>query len=430
MGKILKYCSSCDEGFAERFTFCPDCGGSLQAFEMNPVTGESVAVEPTAEPEVFETAPAIEEVPAFEEEAVEPEPVSFSDAEEPVEEISEPVEDETPVTIATNFPEPVYQTQPVYADEPRSFARTETVEGDEGYHITVIEEKNAKQRNVLLLGATALVLTLAIGAWGISLFGKSLDLAAIGDDSSLASIIDDVPMVVEDKPQPEKKDKGGGGGGGGREEDREVNQGDLADQSPHPTRPPDSKVFRSDNFELQTPPPQTQGNQKFEKKYNVWGDPNSLSTIASNGMGSGGGQGSGRGTGQGSGSGSGAGSGSGSGYGGGNGNGNGNGTGDGNGDGPPPPATPKVTTPFHFISKPKATYTDEARTNGVQGSVRLKVTLLASGEIGSIVPVTRLPHGLTEQAIAAARQIRFEPEKVNGVPRAKSVTIDYTFTMY
>src|SRR4029078_10781845 len=113
MGKILKYCSSCDEGFAERFTFCPDCGASLQAFEMNPVTGESVAVEPTAEPEVFETAPAIEAVPAFEEEAVEPEPVSFSEAEEPVEEISEPVEDETPVTIATNFPAPVYQTHPI-----------------------------------------------------------------------------------------------------------------------------------------------------------------------------------------------------------------------------------------------------------------------------------------------------------------------------
>ena len=105
----FKYCSSCDEGFAERFTFCPDCGGSLQAFEMNPVTGESVAIEPTAGPEAFETAPAIEEVPAFEARGLEPEPVSFSEAEEHVEAIDEPVEDETPVTIATNFPEPVYQ---------------------------------------------------------------------------------------------------------------------------------------------------------------------------------------------------------------------------------------------------------------------------------------------------------------------------------
>src|SRR5439155_19692360 len=53
MGKIVKYCSSCDEGFAEKFTFCPDCGASLQAFEMNPVTGDST---PVAEP--APTAPA------------------------------------------------------------------------------------------------------------------------------------------------------------------------------------------------------------------------------------------------------------------------------------------------------------------------------------------------------------------------------------
>ena len=37
MGKLVKYCSSCDEGFAERFGFCPVCGATLQAFEMNPV---------------------------------------------------------------------------------------------------------------------------------------------------------------------------------------------------------------------------------------------------------------------------------------------------------------------------------------------------------------------------------------------------------
>jgi TonB family protein len=60
----------------------------------------------------------------------------------------------------------------------------------------------------------------------------------------------------------------------------------------------------------------------------------------------------------------------------------------------------------------------------------LKVTLLASGQVGSITPVTRLPHGLTEQAIAAARMLRFEPAKINGVPVAKTITIDYSFTIY
>ena len=87
-------------------------------------------------------------------------------------------------------------------------------------------------------------------------------------------------------------------------------------------------------------------------------------------------------------------------------------------------------TPLRVTFQPKATYTDEARANDVQGGVRLKITLLASGEVGSIVPVTRLPYGLTEKAIEAARQIRFEPKTVNGVPVSVTVTREYTFTIY
>src|SRR6476660_4655424 len=78
MGKILKYCSSCDEGFADKFQFCPNCGASLQAFEMNPVAAPPkppapIAEEPKAPPatrEVSATPPA----PAFIEAAPEVEP--------------------------------------------------------------------------------------------------------------------------------------------------------------------------------------------------------------------------------------------------------------------------------------------------------------------------------------------------------------------
>ncbi len=37
MGQIIKYCISCDAGFAERFTFCPNCATKLQALESKPV---------------------------------------------------------------------------------------------------------------------------------------------------------------------------------------------------------------------------------------------------------------------------------------------------------------------------------------------------------------------------------------------------------
>lgn len=83
-----------------------------------------------------------------------------------------------------------------------------------------------------------------------------------------------------------------------------------------------------------------------------------------------------------------------------------------------------------FLSKPKATYTDEARNNAVKGKVTLRVALLADGTIGPITVIKRLPLGLTEQAIAAARQIKFQPATINGVPVSKVVTVQYAFYIY
>jgi TonB family protein len=71
--------------------------------------------------------------------------------------------------------------------------------------------------------------------------------------------------------------------------------------------------------------------------------------------------------------------------------------------------------PLRILTKPAAAYTDLARMNAHEGEVRLRVTFLDSGEIGSVIPVTGLPYGLTEQAIAAARGIKFEPQMKNGV---------------
>ena len=449
MGKIVKYCNSCDEGFAERFSFCPDCAGELQAFEMNPVTTKLQAEEivPPTEPSI--RADSFDTVPSIEPEFSEPEPFSYEAADtvafdgsdieeiEAEEEIEEPAFAAAAVPAAAAIPvaatQPFYQTAALHADEPRPNYAAAPATGDEGgFHVTMVEEQNGKQRNVLLLGSTALMLTLTVGAWGVSLFSKDLGVGAIGDERSLAYLIDEVPMPVEDEPEQKKNDDDdGGGGGGGREEKTPVTQGDLADQSPTPTRPPDAHVYRSDNFELTTPPPQTEGTKKFPKQYNTWGDPNALAGLASNGMGSGGGMGSGRGTGQGSGYGTGAGSGSGSGYGSGNGDGNGAGSGRGSGtDAPPPPAVPRVTSELKILSKQKPSYTDAARQNGVQGTVTLRVTFLASGGIGGITTISGLPHGLTEQAIAAARNIRFEPKKVNGVAVNVSRPVTFSFSIY
>ncbi len=427
MGKVVKYCSSCDEGFAERFGFCPVCGDTLSAYEMNPVSENGAApVEPApAEAAAAETF--------YEHAATETAEPEFQAADAVEEEIEAPA-DEEPVPPTVSIPAAaatsVFASQPMYADEPRPMTVTpEALDG--GYYITVIEEKNSKQRNMLLLGSAAFCLTVALVAVVWSIFDKALDVGAIDDGRLFSAVIVDDPMVTEELKEEKKKDKeDGGGGGGGKEEPEPVNQGDLVDQTKNPIRPPDVKVPRMD-FELQTPPPSTEGNMKFAKNFDRWGDPNSKFQGLSNGPGTGGGIGTGTGTGQGSGRGTGTGSGSGSGYGSGNGDGNGDGDGVGGGGNPPPPGAIKaVTTPLQILSKPKATYTDAARTNNVQGSVRLKFTLLASGAVGSITPVTRLPHGLTEQAIAAARQIRFKPKMINGVPQSVVVTFYYVFNIY
>ncbi|HQY68389.1 MAG TPA: hypothetical protein PLD38_14005, partial [Pyrinomonadaceae bacterium] len=93
MGKIVKFCSSCDESFAEKFGFCPNCGAALQAFEMSPVMKTAVdkapAVAPTPTPE-----PPIPVIIAA------PEPIA----------VVEPVVMETPAPIEAAAVTPIVPT--------------------------------------------------------------------------------------------------------------------------------------------------------------------------------------------------------------------------------------------------------------------------------------------------------------------------------
>jgi TonB family protein len=96
----------------------------------------------------------------------------------------------------------------------------------------------------------------------------------------------------------------------------------------------------------------------------------------------------------------------------------------------PPEVRVKPNEALKILFKPRANYTDLARENMIQGTVVLKVTFLANGQIGGIIPVKGLPSGLTEQAIAAARTIKFEPAKINGRAVAVTKTIEYSFAIF
>lgn len=83
-----------------------------------------------------------------------------------------------------------------------------------------------------------------------------------------------------------------------------------------------------------------------------------------------------------------------------------------------------------IISKPRAIYTDIARQNKVQGKVILNVTFNKDGSIGDVKVVRGLPDGLSENAVEAAKKIRFEPQTRNGKPVTVAKNIEYNFTIY
>jgi TonB family protein len=81
------------------------------------------------------------------------------------------------------------------------------------------------------------------------------------------------------------------------------------------------------------------------------------------------------------------------------------------------------------LYKEKARYTDEARRNGVQGTVFLSVIFDADGTVTSIKVLRGLPDGLNEKAIEAAKKIRFRPAIRNGQPVSVRGNLEFSFNL-
>jgi TonB family protein len=166
----------------------------------------------------------------------------------------------------------------------------------------------------------------------------------------------------------------------------------------------------------------------------TYGDPRSKSTAASKGPGDGGAFGTGNRLGIGEGNGNGIGPGNDGNIGGGDKDHGGDRPGGANGNHPVdanyiyPPKD--VTQRAKVISKPEPGYTEEARKADITGTVVLRVVFSMSGEVTGIHTIKPLPGGLTEKAIAAARQIRFVPAMRNGQPVSCYMQLEYNFNLY
>ncbi len=89
---------------------------------------------------------------------------------------------------------------------------------------------------------------------------------------------------------------------------------------------------------------------------------------------------------------------------------------------PPPDDTPEappivtLTTPPRVIYRVQPEYTQAAIGARTQGVVILQLQIDTEGRVAAVTVLRGLPFGLTENAVRAAEQWRFEPFMVNGRP--------------
>lgn len=85
--------------------------------------------------------------------------------------------------------------------------------------------------------------------------------------------------------------------------------------------------------------------------------------------------------------------------------------------------------PAEILSKPTPIYTDEARTKRIEGEVLLEVVFEATGKLRVVRIVRGLGHGLDENAVRAAEQIRFKPALKDGEPADSTAVVHIIFQL-
>jgi len=82
------------------------------------------------------------------------------------------------------------------------------------------------------------------------------------------------------------------------------------------------------------------------------------------------------------------------------------------------------------ITKPEPIYTEDARKNQVTGTVVMRAVFSSSGVVTNIRVVAGLPYGLNEEALQAARQIRYVPAIKDGHFVSMYIQLEYNFNLY
>ncbi|MBA3255209.1 MAG: energy transducer TonB [Pyrinomonadaceae bacterium] len=440
----MKFCSTCQEEFAEKFSFCPVDGTPLNGFV--PKDEESVTRAAAHDPEVVlphEVAYAASAAGAAAGGAA---GAIVAKAEYHLTFIDDAGLTHRLIEAVKEVAHESELTWPEFKRDPLGFTKRMAVGyGEAGW-------RGLSQPNVAtgVLSALFLVMTVLLAVFWIDRVQtrRSAEQAAITEDQLVDQLID----IPSEQPTPDpgtaglnkgsgggskpKQEKAGGGGGGGRQEQKEASFGKTPQASltvpqivaPDPKPPaiknPSLPVAATVVADPLLVPP--------DARVLPYGDFKSKSTDPSSGPGSGNGIGTGRGGGIGPGDGGGIGPGRGGNIGGGDRNDGGGGAGGGGGgtDYNRVFSGKEVSSKARVLSKPEPQYTEEARKNQITGTVVLRAVFTSGGQVTNIRSVSGLPFGLTERAIAAARQIRFSPATKDGRPVSMYIQLEYNFNLY
>lgn len=83
----------------------------------------------------------------------------------------------------------------------------------------------------------------------------------------------------------------------------------------------------------------------------------------------------------------------------------------------------RLTKRPELIKQAQADYTDEAVENRIEGDVKLRLTISATGKVTDVKVLEGLGYGLDKSAVEAAKQFEFTPAEINNQPAP--VTLDF-----
>lgn len=434
----MKFCSTCREEFADKFSFCPVDGTPLDVPAIEPK-------EPIASPASF-SAPVNQSVPLIAAASA----GGGGSALIPRGEYHVTFMDDAGLTtrLIDAVKEVAHESEltwPEFKRDPFGFSKRLVV----GY--SQAGWRFLSQPNVAtgVLAALFIMISAVLGIiWLDRVQQQQVAQQMAKEELVLEQFID----IPNEQPTPDegtaglnkgsgggskpKQEKPGGGGGGGREDPKPASFGKTPQASltvpqvvaPDPKPPtiknPSLPVAATVVADPLLVPP--------DARVLPYGDFKSKSTDPSSGPGTGNGIGTGRGGGIGPGDGGGIGPGRGGNIGGGDYREGGGGPGGGGGgtDYNKVFNGKDVNTKARVLSKPEPQYTEEARKNQVTGTVILRAVFTSGGQVTNISARSGLPYGLTERAIAAARQIKFVPATKDGRPVSMYIQLEYNFNLY